>query len=367
MALATGMAWLADGSDLGGSLRTPGRLLLGRRPAALARAACRTGPRRCRSTRSPSRGRWPATCATSPCSSTCWRASTRAIPLSYDPPAAAPIATAVERPRAGCGGSPSRADLGGITPVDAGGRRASAGGRPDGFAELGVGGRGGRRPTSSSAVEVFTVLRAAQFAARHGAAARDAHRDAAEARGRLEHRARAEPDGRARSAGPSASAALLQRRMAEFLGELRPAALPGRDRAAVPGRAALPGGAQRPPLPQLHRLGRHHLRDHADRLPGPDRCPAASPRRACRSGCRWSAQPRGEAQLLAAAAMLEDALGLAGSVPIDPEAERRAACPRRPHRRERRGRCRGGASSCADAISSQRSAGVVGPWRWVRR
>ena len=48
------------------------------------------------------------------------------------------------------------------------------------------------------------------------------------------------------------------------------------------------------------------------------RCPAASPATACRSGCRWSAPPRGEAQLLAGAKLLEDILGMRGSTPIDP-------------------------------------------------
>ena len=41
-------------------------------------------------------------------------------------------------------------------------------------------------------------------------------------------------------------------------------------------------------------------------------------------GLQMVGQPRGEAELLAAAAMLEDALGLAGSVPIDPRGRQRA-------------------------------------------
>ena len=43
-------------------------------------AGCPTGRAACPSVPSASRGRWPATCAMPPCSWTCWRASTRAIP-----------------------------------------------------------------------------------------------------------------------------------------------------------------------------------------------------------------------------------------------------------------------------------------------
>ena len=39
---------------------------------------------------------------------------------------------------------------------------------------------------------------------------------------------------------------------------------------------------------------------------------------ACRSDCRWWRPPRGEAQLLAGAKVLEDILGVRGTTPIDP-------------------------------------------------
>ena len=47
------------------------------------------------------------------------------------------------------------------------------------------------------------------------------------------------------------------------------------------------------------------------------RCPAASPRRACRSGCRWWRR-RAASQLLAGAKVLEDILGVRGTTPVDP-------------------------------------------------
>ena len=70
VALATGMAWLAHGSDLGGSLRNAGELLRHRRPAPERRP--RRRPRRnSRSTTPPAcRVRWPAMSRTSRCCST---------------------------------------------------------------------------------------------------------------------------------------------------------------------------------------------------------------------------------------------------------------------------------------------------------
>ena len=77
-ALATGMAWLCDGSDLAGSLRTPAAFcsVVGLRPSP---GRVPHGPAPLPFSRSPSRGRWRATCATSPCSWTRRRASIRAI------------------------------------------------------------------------------------------------------------------------------------------------------------------------------------------------------------------------------------------------------------------------------------------------
>ena len=68
-ALATGLVWLAEGSDLGGSLRTPAGFTRSWASAS-RRAASRAGRQRCRSTCSASTGRWRATSRTSPSSST---------------------------------------------------------------------------------------------------------------------------------------------------------------------------------------------------------------------------------------------------------------------------------------------------------
>ncbi len=62
VALATGMAWLANGSDLGGSLRTPAALLRQSSASGPRPVASPHGPAASPSTgRSPSRARWRAT------------------------------------------------------------------------------------------------------------------------------------------------------------------------------------------------------------------------------------------------------------------------------------------------------------------
>jgi amidase len=310
VALATGMVWLADGSDLGGSLRTPATFcsVVGLRPSP---------------------GRVPHGPASLPFATLSVEGpmarDVRDValfldamagfdprdPLSYDRPAV-PYAEAVLRPMplARVAFSP---DLGGITPVDpeVAALCRQAAGR---FAQLGAVVEEAS-PDLGTAVEVFRVLRAAQFAGNMAPLL-------AEQRGRLkpevvwnvEHGMRLAADeiGRAeRERG------VLQRRMAEFLGRhdllLCPAAIV-------------------PPFPvetrYLEELNGHRFPSYIDwvaityaiTLTG---CPALSlPCSFTAGGLPVGMQivgpPRGEARLLAAAAMLEDALGLAGSVPIDP-------------------------------------------------
>ena len=162
---------------------------------------------------------------------------------------------------------------------------------------------------------MFTVLRAAQFAAGM-APLLEQHRDRLkpEVVWNIEHGSSLTADeiGRAeRERG------LLQRRMAEFLAATTCCCCP----AAIV-----------PPFPveqrYLAELNGHRFPSYIDwvtiayaiTLTG---CPALSlPCGFTAAGLPVGLQivgpPRGEAKLLAAAAMLEDALGLAGSVPIDP-------------------------------------------------
>ena len=259
VALATGMAWLADGSDLGGSLRTPASFcgVVGLRPSP---------------------GRVPHGPSTAPFATLAVEGpmarDVRDLalmldamagldardPLSYDRPETAYATTVERRPR--LGRVAFTPDLGGITPVDprsppicrqAAGQLAALGAEVDEAA-----------PDLGNAVEVFTVLRAALFAT-NMAPLLDQHRDRLKPevvwnieRGLASHRRRDRP-GRAR-ARPAAAAD------GRVHGPLRPAVVPGGDRAAVPGRDPLPAGAERPPVPQLHRLGDHRLRDQLDGL-----------------------------------------------------------------------------------------------------
>jgi amidase len=204
-------------------------------------------------------------------------------------------------------------DLGGITPVDpeVAGLCRQAAGR---FAQLGMAVEEAS-PDLGMAVEVFRVLRAAQFAGNMAPLLAE-HRDRLkpEVVWNIEHGMRLDADeiGRAeRERG------ILQRRMAEFLGRHDLLLCPA---AVVP---PFPVGTR-----YLEELNGHRFPSYIDwvavtfavTLTG---CPALSlPCGFTEGGLPVGVQlvgpPRGEAKLLAAAAMLEDALGIAGSVPIDP-------------------------------------------------
>ena len=229
--LATGMAWLADGSDLGGSLRTPAAFcgVVGLRPSP---GRVPHGPRALPFATLAVEGPMARDVRDVALFLDVLAGFDPRDPLSYDPPAQA-YAETVERPVRARAGSPSR-------PISAASRRSIAEIADD----LPAGGRlasprsapRSRKPRPTSARRP----RCSRSCARRSIAANMAplleqHRDRAQARGGLEHRARPAPDrrrdrpGRAR-ARPAAAA---HGRVHE---PLRPAAVPGRDRAAVPGR-----------------------------------------------------------------------------------------------------------------------------------
>jgi amidase len=310
VALATGMSWLADGSDLGGSLRTPAAFcgVVGLRPSpgrvpagpdALPFATLSVDGPMARDVRDAAlfldvmAGFDPRD------------------PLSYEAPAHPYVETVERRPRLRrVAFSP---DLGGITPVDpeiAAICRAAA----DRLAGLGVE-VVEAAPDFGAAVAVFTTLRAAQFAAAMEPLLQ-AHRDRLkpEVVWNIEHGLglTAAEIGRAERARGE-----LQRGAAAFLAEhdllLCPAAIV-------------------PPFPftqrNLAELNGHRFPSYIDWVAVAyaitlTACPALSlpcgfTAAGLPVGLQMVGPPRGEAGLLAAAAMLEDLLGLARSVPIDP-------------------------------------------------
>ena len=310
VALATGMAWLADGSDLGGSLRTPASFcgVVGLRPSP---GRVPHGPRAVPFGTLAVNGPMARDVRDAALFLDVLAGFDPRDPLSYDAPAV-PYAEAVERPIAlrRVAYSP---DLGGITPVDREVadicRRAAAR-----FGELGAVVEEAA-PDLASAGEVFTTLRAAQYAAGMEPLLRE-HRERLkpEVVWNIEHGLRLTADEIGRAERERGT---LQLAMAEFLGRYDVLCCP----AAVV-----------PPFPveqrYLAELNGHRFPSYIDwvtiayaiTLTG---CPALSlPCGFTEAGLPVGLQivgpPRGEAKLLAASAMLEDVLGLAGSVPIDP-------------------------------------------------
>jgi amidase len=310
VALATGEVWLADGSDLGGSLRTPA-------------AFCGVVGFR------PSPGRVPHGPAASPFQTLgvegpmarnvpdvalmldAMACHDPRDPLTWDPPATS-YRDAAER-----GLRPAKvaftADLGGITPVDpevaAICRRAAA--------RLGEVGAVVEEtsPDLRAATDVFTILRAEQFVTAR-APLLELHRDKLkpEVVWNIEHGLGLTAE---RIGWAERERGLMQRRMSAFLQAYDVLCCP----AAIV-----------PPFPVEQRyvaaLGEHRFPSYIDwvtityaiTLTG---CPAISiPAGFTATGLPVGLQlvgpPRGEAKLLAIAAVLEDLLGLADAVPIDP-------------------------------------------------
>jgi amidase len=304
------MAWLADGTDLGGSLRTPASFcsVVGLRPSP-GRVA--HGPVATPFQSLDVAGPMARDVRDAALMLDAQSGLDPRDPLSFDAPAV-PFAEAVERPV-----PPRRlafsADLGGITPVDAEVAaicRAAAAR----FAELGAE-VVEACPDLSAAAEAFTTLRAEAFVAGRGPLL-ERHRD------------RLKPEvvwnierGLELAAGEIGRAERLrgemQRGMADFLGRHDLLCCPA---AIVP---PFPVGRR-----YVEELNGHRFPSYIDwvaacyavTLTG---CPALSlPCGFTRDGLPVGLQivgpPRGEARLLAQAAMLEDLLGLAGRVPIEP-------------------------------------------------
>ena len=310
VALATGMAWLANGSDLGGSLRTPASYcsVVGLRPSP-GRVA-----------HGPSATPFQTLTVEGPMARDVRDAALLLDaqagldprdPLSFDAPEE-PFAAAVERPV-----PPRRVafthDLGGITPVDAE-VAAICRAATRRFAELGAE-VVESCPDLSAATEAFTILRAELFVAGRGPLL-ERHRD------------RLKPEvvwnierGLGVTAGEIGRAERLrgdmQRGMEEFLRQ--------HDLLCCPAAIV-------PPFPVAQRyveeLNGHRFPSYIDwvaccyaiTLTGcPALClPCGFTASGLPVGLQIVGRPRGEARLLAQAAMLEDLLGLAGRVPVEP-------------------------------------------------
>jgi amidase len=311
VAVATGMAWLADGSDTGGSLRTPA--------AFCAVIGFRTSPWRV--PHGPGNGPFQTLGVAGPMARDVRDAALlldamagfdRRDPLTYEPPAV-PYAQAVDQPQ------PLRRiafspDLGGITPVDPEIARIcrAAAGR---FRELGIEVDEDVSPDLAKTVEVFTVLRAANFVTSR-AELLERHRDQLkpEVIWNIE---RGLEDTLGSLGWADRERAAMTRRMAEFLERydllLCPAAIV-------------------PPIPvemrYLEELNGHRFPSYIDwvsityaiTLTGHPALslPCGFTTDGLPVGLQLVGPARGEAAVLAAAAQLEDLLGLARQLPIDP-------------------------------------------------
>jgi len=311
VALATGMAWLADGSDLGGSLRTPAAFcsVVGLRPS-LGRVA--SGPARCRFQTLAVQGPMARDVADLALMLDALVGTDLGDPLATEPPAV-PFATAVEQPPA-LGRVGFSADLGGLVPVDPEIARI-AGQAAARFSELGAVVIENRAPDFGPTREIFEILRAAHFAY-DKAPLLDAERE------------RLKPEvvwnierGLALTAEEIGWAererGLIQARTAAFFEE--------HDLLLCPATIVPPFDVG---LRYLESLGDYRFATYIDwvavtyaiTLSG---CPALSlpcgfTQSGLPVGLQIVAPPRAEARLLAAARALEDILGTRDAVPISP-------------------------------------------------
>lgn len=310
VALAIGMAWLADGSDLGGSLRTPASFcsVVGLRPSP---GRVPHGPASLPFDTLGVEGPMARDVRDLALLMDTMAGFEPGDPLSFDRPQRPYVETVEELPR--IGRVAFSADLGGITPVDpeVASICAAAAAR---FADLGTVVEQAC-PDLSASVDVFTVLRAARFAAAR-APTLAAHRAALkpEVVWNIEHGLKLTADD---IGAAERRRAAMQQGMAAFLQDY--------DLLLCPTAIV-------PPFPVEQRyvaeLNGHRFPSYIDwvtiafaiTLTG---CPALSlPCGFTGSGLPVGLQivgrPRGEAGLLAAAAAMEDLLGLAARVPMTP-------------------------------------------------
>jgi amidase len=310
VAVATGEAWLADGSDTGGSLRTPASFC--------GVIGFRTSPWRV--PHGPGNAPFQTLAVAGPMARDVRDAALMLDamagfdprdPLTYDPPAV-PYAQSVEEAR------PLRrvaftADLGGVTPVDpkvAAICRAAA----DRLAAQGCEVEEAS-PDLARAVEVFTVLRAASFVTSR-APLLERHRDKLkpEIVWNIE---RGLKDNLASLGWAERERAQMTRRMAEFMA--------GYDALLCPAAIV-------PPIPVemrwLEELNGHRFPSYIDwvaityaiTLTGHPALalPCGFTDEGLPVGLQVVGPARGEAQVLNAAVQIEDLLAIPGRLPIDP-------------------------------------------------
>lgn len=311
VALATGMAWLADGSDLGGSLRTPASFcgVVGLRPSAG------------RVPRGPSTSSFSTLSVAGPMARNVQDLALMLDamaglepedPLSFDAPAIS-FSKAIETPWA-----PEKiaysVDLGGITPVN---HEISTicGNALRQISENGSTVIENRCPDLSQSVRVFETLRAELFAASH-APLLDAHRDELkpEVIWNIERGLALNADD---IGWAERERSLMQQRMAAFFDE--------HDLLVCPTAIVPPFDVD---IRYLEKLGDHDFPSYIDwvsiafaiTLCGNPviSVPCGFTGEGLPVGLQLVGPPRGEAQLLRAATFFEQVFGYASKLPIDP-------------------------------------------------
>lgn len=311
VALATGMAWLADGSDLGGSLRTPAGFcgVVGLRPSP-GRVA--RGPSTASFNTMPVAGPMARNIGDLALMLDAMAGLEPADPLSFDAPAMS-YADAVQTPWI-----PKKVaysvDLGGITPVSHEVSTVCNQALRQ-ISENGSTVIENRCPDLSQSVRVFETLRAELFATSH-APLLDAHRDKlkSEVIWNIER-------GLALTADDIGWAererSLMQQRMAAFFDE--------HDLLVCPTAIVPPFDVD---IRYLEKLGDHDFPSYIDwvsityaitlcGIPVAS-IPCGFTADGLPVGLQLVGPPRGEAQLLRAAVFFEQVFGLASRLPIDP-------------------------------------------------